>query len=519
MPAEPIAMHKIKELLRLKYDCALSHEQIARALSISKGVVAKYVKAAEASGRAWAELSATDEAELRRVLGVGLRGRGASLGYAAPDFAAVHQGLKQKNVTLALLWEEYGQTANGPAYQYSRFCDLYREFARRLKRSMRQVHRAGEKLFIDYAGDTVPIVDAATAEISRAQIFVAVLGASSYTFACATATQSQADWLGALGKALSFIGGVPELIVPDNTRALVGHADRYEPQLQRTTAEFAAHYGVAILPARPYKPQDKAKVEVGVQVVQRWIVARLRHRRFFSLMELNEAIAALIEPLNARPFRRLPGSRRDAFEVLDRPALRPLPATAFQFATWKRAKPNIDYHVEFDGHYYSVPYALAGQAVELRITASSIECFAAGKRVAVHARSHRRGAFTTLVEHMPASHQAHRQWTPGKLISWGTAIGPHLGEVVRYQLERMPHPEQGYRACLGLMRLARQYGNERLEAAATRAVTLGAMRYRSVASILKSGLDRAPLPTTGPQQTELALPVAHENLRGAHYYH
>lgn len=519
MPAERIAMHKIKELLRLKYDCALSHEQIARALSISKGVVAKYVKAAEVSGRPWAVLSMTDEAELRRLLGIGSRGRGASLGYAAPDFAAVHQGLKQKNVTLALLWEEYVQTADGPTYQYSRFCDLYREFARRLKRSMRQVHRAGEKLFIDYAGDTVPVVDAATGEISRAQIFVAVLGASSYTFACATATQSQADWLGATAKALAFIGGVPELIIPDNTRSLVGHADRYEPQLQRTTAEFAAHYGAAILPARPYKPQDKAKVEVGVQVVQRWILARLRHRRFFSLAELNEAIAALIEPLNARAFRRLPGSRRSAFETLDRPALRPLPATAFQFATWKRARPNIDYHVEFDGHYYSVPYALAGQAVELRITVSSIECFAAGKRVAVHARSHRRGAFTTLVEHMPASHQAHRQWTPGKLITWGAAIGPHLGEVVRYQLERMPHPEQGYRACLGLMRLARQYGKERLEAAATRAVTLGAMRYRSVASILKSGLDRAPLPTTAPQQTELALPAAHENLRGAHYYH
>ena len=519
MPAEPIAMHKIKELLRLKYDCALSHEQIARALSISKGVVAKYVKAAEVSGRPWADLSGTDEAELRRLLGVGLRGRGASLGYAAPNLAAVHQGLKQKNVTLALLWEEYAQAADGPAYQYSRFCDLYREFARRLKRSMRQVHRAGEKLFIDYAGDTVPIVDAVSGEISRAQIFVAVLGASSYTFACATATQSQADWLGATAKALAFIGGIPELIVPDNTRSLVGHADRYEPQLQRTTAEFAAHYGVAILPARPYKPQDKAKVEVGVQIVQRWILARLRHRRFFSLAELNEAIATLIEPLNARAFRRLPGSRRDAFETLDRPALRPLPATAFQFATWKRAKPNIDYHVEFDGHYYSVPYALAGQAVELRITTSSIECFAAGKRVAAHSRSHRRGAFTTLVEHMPASHQAHRQWTPGKLISWGASIGPHLGEVVRYQLERMPHPEQGYRACLGLMRLARQYGNERLEAAAARAVTLGAMRYRSVASILKSSLDRAPLPTTAPEQTELTLPATHENLRGAHYYH
>ena len=519
MPAERIAMHNIKELLRLKYDCALSHERIARALSISKGVVAKYVKAAEASGVGWAELAAADEARLRALLGGTPRLRGTAVGYRMPDLAAVHQGLKRKNVTLALLWEEYVQATAGPTYQYSRFCDLYRDFAKGLKRSMRQVHRAGEKLFIDYAGDTVPIVDAETGEISRAQIFVAVLGASNYTFACATATQSQADWLGALGRALRFIGGVPELIVPDNTRSMVGEPDRYAPQLQRTTAEFAQHYGVAILPARPYKPQDKSKVEVGVQIVQRWILARLRHRRFFSLAELDVAIAELLEDLNARPFQRLPGNRRSAFETLDQPALRALPATPFQFAQWKKAKPNIDYHVEFDGHYYSVPHALVGQVLELRVTLSSIECFASGRRVAVHARSHRRGAFSTLTEHMPASHQAHRQWSPSKLIAWGATVGPHTERVVAFQLERMPHPEQGYRACLGLMRLARQYGNTRLEAAATRAVALGAMRYKNLASMLKTGLDRAPLPASAPQQTELALPDAHANLRGAHYYH
>lgn len=519
MPTERIAMHKIKELLRLKYECGLSHERIARALSISKGVVAKYVKAAEASEQDWSSLAGADEAALREWLGARMRPRGATSGYVMPDLAAVHQGLKRKHVTLALLWEDYVQAAAGPTYQYSRFCDLYRAFAKGLKRSMRQIHRAGEKLFIDYAGDTVPIVDAETGEISRAQIFVAVLGASSYTYACATATQSQADWLGSLAKAFAFIGGVTELVVPDNTRSLVGKADRYEPQLQRTTAEFAAHYGVAILPARPYKPQDKAKAEVAVQVVERWILARLRHRRFFSLTELNEAIGAWLEPLNTRAFRRLPGSRREAYETLDRPALRALPTQPFQFAQWKPARPNIDYHVEFEGHYYSVPYALAGQAVELRITASTIECFASGRRVAAHARSHRRGVFTTLTEHMPASHQAHSQWTPSKLIAWGATIGAHTERVVTHQLERMPHPEQGYRACLGLMSLARKYGHARLEAAATRAVTLGAMRYQNVASILKSGLDRAPLPAATPQQTELALPAAHANVRGPHYYH
>ena len=515
MPAERIAMHNIKELLRLKYDCALSHERIARALSISKGVVAKYVKAAEASGVSWAELAAADEARLRALLGGTPRPRGTAVGYRMPDLAAVHQGLKRKNVTLALLWEEYVQATAGPTYQYSRFCDLYRDFAKGLKRSMRQVHRAGEKLFIDYAGDTVPIVDAETGEISRAQIFVAVLGASNYTFVCATATQSQADWLGALGRALRFIGGVPELIVPDNTRSMVGEPDRYAPQLQRTTAEFAQHYGVAILPARPYKPQDKSKVEVGVQIVQRWILARLRHRRFFSLAELHVAIAELLEDLNARPFQRLPGNRRSAFETLDQPALRALPATPFQFAQWKKAKPNIDYHVEFDGHYYSVPHALVRTTVELRVSETLLECYSSNQRVACHPVSHQRGAHTTTPEHMPASHRAHLEWTPQKLIDWGLRIGVSTAEVVTWQLEHRAHPEQGYRACLGLQRLGREYTPQRLEAACTRAVAIRSMTYRSVASILKSGLDRQHhLPATTPG----ALPV-HENIRGSDYFH
>lgn len=510
-------MHKIKELLRLKYDCALSHEGIARALSISKGVVAKYVKAAEASGWSWRELSAADEVELAQLLGGKRRHRGAAVAYVAPALASIHQELKRKNVTLALLWEEYVKAANGPAYQYSRFCDLYRSFAKTLKPSMRQVHRAGEKLFIDYAGDTVPIVDASSGVIAPAQIFVAVLGASSYTFACATARQTQADWLEGLAKALSFIGGVPQLIVPDNPRSLVGLADRYEPELQQTTADFARHYGVAILPGRPRHPKDKAKVEVGVQVVQRWILARLRHRRFFSLDELNRAIAELIVPLNKRPFRRLPGCRRSAFEMLDQPALAALPATPFEYARWKKAKPNIDYHVEFEGHYYSVPYSLVGQVLDLRITQRNVECLFAGRRVAIHARSDHRGAFSTLSEHMPASHQAHRQWSPGKLIGWGASVGPCTERFVTQLLERMPHPEQGYRACLGVMRLARQYGNDRLEAAATRALSFGATRYKSLSSILKTGLDRAPMTTSG--QGELALPTEHENLRGPQYYH
>jgi len=515
MPAERIAMYQIKELLRLKYECGLSFEKIGRALKVSKGVVAKYVKAAHVAGLDWPQLRELDDEALERRLNL-RHGRGPAQAHVAPDFALVHQELKRKGVTLALLWEEYRQ-ANGEAtYQYSRFCDLYREFARRLKRSMRQIHRAGEKLFADFAGDTVPIIDAGSGVIRRAHIFVAVLGASNYTYAWATAAETQVDWLGGLGRALHFIGGVTELIVPDNPRALIGEANRYDPLPQRAAAEFAAHYGTVILPARPYRPQDKAKVEVGVQIVQRWILARLRHRRFFALAELNAAIAELLEDLNRRPFRKLPGCRRAAFETLDRPALRPLPVSPFQLAQWKKAKVNIDYHVEVDGHYYSVPNALVRQEIEIRVTTGSVECFVKGKRVAVHPRSHRRGCHTTLPEHMPAAHRAHAEWSPGRMLQWAMAIGPRTGDVVRYQLESRPHPEQGYRACLGVMRLARHYGKERLEAACTRAVALGALRYQSVASILKAGLDRQPLPDQRP--SELPLP-AHGNVRGSSYYH
>lgn len=395
MPTERIAMHRIKELLRLRYECALSFERIARALKVSKGVVAKYVKAAEVSGLDWTALGALDDEALERRLNL-RHGRGPAQSHVAPDFAQVHVELKRNGVTLALLWEEYRQAQGEASYQYSRFCDLYREFARGLKRSMRQIYRAGEKLFVDFAGDTVPIVDAGSGEIRRAHIFVAVLGASNYTFACATAAQTQADWLGGIGRALAFIGGVPELIVPDNPRALIGEANRYDPKLQRAVVEFAVHYGTVILPARPYRPQDKAKVEVGVQIVQRWILARLRDRRFFGLAQVNIAIGELLDDLNTRAFRKLLGCRREAFDRLDRAALSPLPLTAFELAQWKTCKANIDYHVEVDAHYYSVPNALVRQQLDVRLTARSIECFIRGKRVAVHVRSYQARGSTLL---------------------------------------------------------------------------------------------------------------------------
>ena len=507
-------MRKIRDVLRYRHSTDLSLEAIARALNISKGVVAKYLKLAADAGLGWPLPADLDDGALERRLYSQASARTSA--FTEPDYALVHQELKRKGVTLTLLWEEYRVTVGDTAFQYTAFCTRYKVWAGKLKRSMRQTHRAGEKLFADYAGPTMPVIDADTGEIRPASIFVAVLGASSYTFACATTGQTQADWLTGIGRALVFIGGVPELIVPDNPRALVTVANRYEPELNRATVEFATHYGTVILPARPRKPQDKAKVEVGVQVVERWIMARLLHRQFFSVAELDAAVTGLLPALNNRPFKKLPGCRTDAFEKLDAPYLRALPATRFVLADWKRAGVNIDYHVEYEGHYYSVPHALVRQEVELRITRSTIEVLAKGRRVASHRRNPRKGGYSTIADHMPAAHRAHADWSPGRLMNWASSVGPATGELVKRLLLEKQHPEQGYRSCLGLMRLARTAGRDRMEAACTRALAIGAHRYRSVASILEKGLDRQPV--TSPAQAELALPD-HANVRGPDYYH
>ena len=505
-------MRRIREALRLHLQAGLSYNEVGRALKISKSVVGKYVSLAKVAGVDCAVADGLDDAELESRLYRPAVPRASH--QLAPDFGHIHQELKRPGVTLMLLWEEYA-TGNALAYKYTSFCVKYREFAKTQARSMRQIHIAGEKLFVDYAGSTVPIIDASTGEITQAQIFVATLGASNCTYACATPRQTTADWIAAQVQALEFFGGVPRLIVPDQTRALIRRPDRYDPEPNRSYEEFAKHYGCAILAARPAHPRDKPKVEGSVLLVQRWILARLRNRRFFTLHELNQAIGLLLVDLNQRPFKKLPGCRRSAFEQLDAPALRALPAERFVISRWKTVKVNIDYHVEFEGHYYSVPHRLVGQVVELRVTSKLLEAFCANQRVASHARSARRGQHTTVAEHMPALHRAHLEWTPAKLIDWGRRVGVSTAAVVTWQLEHRPHPEQGYRACLGLQRLARQYTPARLEAACTRALAIRSPTYRSVASILKTGLDRQPslLPTT-----TAALP-AHENVRGPDYYH
>jgi transposase len=517
MPAETLPMRKIREILRLRFESNLSHEKIARALNVSKGVVNKYLSLCHREGVQWPLPPDIDDAALEAKL-FGRPGRPRiTTSFVELNFVQIHQDLKKTGVTLQLLWEEYWRDFPGAALRYAAFCRHYRDWAANLKRSMRQVYRAGEKLFVDFAGPTIPVIVAATGEIRRAHLFVAALGASNYTYAEATWTETKADWITAQCRALAFIGGVVELIVPDNPKALIASACRYEPEPNRSYEEFAAHYGTAILPARPRKPRDKAKVENAVLVAERWIIARLRNRQFFSLVELNQAIAALLVDLNNRPFKKLPGCRKSAFEALDRPALKPLPATPFEYAEWISAKVSIDYHVEVGGHYYSVPHALVRKKINVRVTSTTVECWLNGRRVASHLKSDRYGKHSTIPEHMPKAHRAHMEWTPGRLLNWALSIGRATRDVVKWQLESRPHPEQGYRACLGLLRLSKEYSPERLEAACRRALAIGSPRYKSVASILKAKLDTQINSTNASPQMDL-IPL-HDNIRGPDYYH
>ncbi|SIT65487.1 MULTISPECIES: IS21 family transposase [Burkholderiaceae] len=512
MPTPRITMRQIRNVLRLHLEAGLTYGQIGRALGVPKSTVGKIVVLARVAGIDWAEVQGLDDASLEARLYQPAVPRSAR--HLEPDFAYLHQELKRPGVTLQLFWEEYAR-ANAQAYKYTSFCVKYRKWAACLKRSMRQTHIAGDKLFADYAGQSVPIIDAVTGQIRAAQVFVALLGASNYTYACATERQTAADWIRSLIAALEFFGGTPRLIVPDQPRALIAQPDRYEPGMGRLVEEFCDHYHVAVLPARPAHPRDKPKVENAVLVVERWILARLRNRRFFSLAELNTAIAELLHELNCRPFKKLPGNRREAFERLDQPALQPLASNRMAIVRFKRARVNVDYHVELDGHYYSVPHRLVRSTVQLRIGATAVEVFDGATRVAIHLLSAARGGFTTDPDHMPASHRAHREWTPTKLMAWGKSIGSSCAAVVHWQMENRPHPEQGYRACLGLQHLGRRFGAQRLEAACTRAMAINSPTYRTVKSILDNGMDRQPLPGK-PIQTSVPL---HENVRGPEYYH
>ena len=504
-------MRKIREVLRLRLGHGLPQRAVGQSLRLSQGAVSGYIARARRVGLGWPLPDGLDDAQLEALLypppsAVAMERR------PVPDWAVVHRELRRPNVTLALLWEEYRDGPGGKdGFGYSWFCDLYRDWAGRLKPTLRQVHTAGERVFVDFAGHAMEVIDGATGEVRRAEVFVAVLGASSYTYAEAVWSQSLPDWIAVHVAMLAFIGGVPRQIVSDNLRAGITRACFYEPLVNRTYADMAAHYGTAVIPARPYKPRDKAKVEVGVQVVQRWILARLRNRRFFSLAELNQAIRELVANLNERPMRGWGTTRRALFEQLDRPALLALPPAPYEYAAWKRCRVNLDYHVEIDKHFYSVPFRLLREEVEARITTRTVEIFHRGKLVATHLRSLRPHRPTTTPEHMPSSHRRYRDWTHERILREAAAVGDDTAALVGIILRSRPHPEQGFRSCIGILRLVARYDAERLDAACSRALALGTRSYSSVAAILKNRQDAKPA---------AAQPgLLHENIRGPDYYH
>jgi len=500
-------MRNIKDVLRLKLDGKLSHEKIAAALKISKGVVTKYVGLANAAGLDWPTICSIEEADLERRLLA--RPTPPLSAFAVPDYGRIHHEMRRKGMTLMLLWEEYQiEFASQKTWRYTQFCEHYRSFTKKLKRSMRQIHVAGEKMFIDYAGPTMGLTDG-----SRAHIFVAAMGASSYTFACATPRETMVDWLESTAKALTFFMGVPQLIIPDNPKALIADANRYEPRANDTVLDFARHYSTSFLPARPRKPQDKPKAEISVQIVERWIMARLRHQKFATVHEVNAAILPLLKLLNERPFQKLPGCRASAFAELDAPALQPLPSQRYELAYFKTVTVHIDYHVEVDKHRYSVPHALVGQVLEARSTRFTVEVLHRGQRVASHVRDNRPGGFSTVTAHMPAAHRAHMEWTPQRLIDWGKTIGPGTGVAVTRLLEQHKHPEHGYRSCLGLLSLAKRYGKPRVEAACMLALQIGTCKYIHVRDILANNRDKTVTTTA----VEWASPN-HANVRGPGYY-
>ena len=513
MPAQRITMRKIREVLRLRLSAGLSFRQISASTKLSVGAIQKLSKQAEQQGLSWPLPAELDDAKLAGLFYPQADTRVLDR-RQVPDWQQVHQELKRKGMTKHLLWEEYTQRFPNSCYSYSQYCDRYRHWLGQQRRSMRQVHKVGEKTFIDYAGSTVGIINPHTGEIWQAQIFVAVLGASNYTFAEASASQSLPDWLQSHVRMFEFFGGCTELLVPDNLRSGVSKACRYDPDLNPAYQQLASHYNVAVMPARPYKPKDKSKAENGVLLVERWILMRLRHQSFFSLSELNRCIAALLTELNNKAFKQLPGCRRDAFEQLDRPALRALPKQAYRYVDIKRVKVNIDYHVQYESHHYSVPHHYVGEKLELHAAETLVQIYFRQTLVASHPRKYHAGT-STEPGHMPKRHSQHHKWTPERLKQWAASIGNDTLQWVDWQMESKAHPEQVYRLCLGLLSLSRTYPATRLNAACRLANRKKLNRLKQIKSILKANRDQLP------DELELSttLPQEHENIRGPETFH
>ncbi|WDE07712.1 IS21 family transposase [Thalassomonas viridans] len=514
MPTAPISMRKLKEILRLKYGAQLTHRQIAASLSISPSSISTYAnRAAQLGITDWPLDGKWDDATLKQAF---FQTKVKNKQYALPNWLNIKNELTSKTMTLQLLWQEYAQQHPEGHYSYNHFCRQYKTWLKSQRLSMRQHHKAGEKLFVDYCGPTMNIVNPRTGEIHTAQVFVAVLGASNYTYAEATWSQGLENWIMSHVRCFGFLGGVPELVIPDNLKSGVSKACRYEPDLNPTYQQLAEHYQTTVIPARPYKPKDKAKAEVGVQIVERWIMARLRHEIFFSLKQLNQRIRELLRDMNNRQMKKYPDSRYARFMAIDQPALKPLPVHTYTFTQVKKVRVHIDYHVEVDKHYYSVPYPLVKKQLEAHITGQQVTLYHQDGIVAVHPRAYSIGGHTTNDQHMPVAHQKHQQWSPERFERWAKDIGQDTEQLVSLYLQQRKHPEQSYRRCLGLLNLAKKYSPARLNAACARALATQVTSLKSITQMLNKGLDQQPLPNS---QVERLNEINHHNIRGQGYYH
>jgi transposase len=512
MATERMPMRKIKEILRLRWEQKLSVRQTAASVAVSLGAVTEATKRAAAAGLDWEKADGLDEPELEQKLYPPAEHADSR---PKPDPEQMHLELRRPGVTLELLHFEYLRE-HPDGYRYTAFCEVYRKWRRRLKVWMRQTHKGGEKTFVDFSGRKPFYVDPATGEQIEMELFVAALGASNLTYATAVESQQVEDWIEAHNGAVEYFAGVTEVFVPDCLKSGVTRPCRYEPKIQRTYAEWARHHSTAVVPARPYKPRDKAKAEVAVQICQRWILARLRNERFFSPGALNRRIAELRDELNERPMKRLGGkSRRELFETLDRPYLKPLPESRYEIAVWGDVTVNADYHAEFEKHWYSAPYVLAHQELEVRATAKVVELYHRRKRVAAHPRSHVPYKHTTDPSHMPESHRRHSKGVDG-VLAWGGSVGPMTEAMVRRLIDANPVREQGWRSARGLQRIGEKFGPERTERACAWGLHFNARSYKPIARLLELGRESMPLPH---EEAATRAAIDHENVRGADYYH
>lgn len=515
MAKERLSMRKIREVLRLKYECKLGIREIGRSINVAHSTVSDYVRRAEKRGiNSWPMDPALNNKELEELLFPEESSFKSTL-KPLPNFAKIHKELKQKGMTLFLLWEEYKEVYT-EGYSYSQFCDHYKQFKKSQEICLRQQYYGGDKMFVDYAGQTIPLQNPSTGEIAYAQLFVACLGASNYSYAEATWTQSLPDWIRCHIHAYEYFQGVPHATVPDNLRSGVSRACRYDPDINPTYQDMAEYYGTAIVPARKRKPRDKAKVEAAVLVVERWIIAALRNNVFFRIEQLNQAILQLLEKLNHRPFKKLPGTRHQLYQEVDKPALKQLPEQPYEYAEWKHPTAHIDYHVEIENHYYSVPYTYIRKKLDARITDKTIELFYHGKRIASHVRNDKKGGFSTIESHRPQQHREYLKWNPERFIKWASKIGPYCQDYIQSLLTSRRYPEQGYRACLGILRLSNSYPYEKMEEACQRALSLQVYSYKIIDSFLKKKRTEPVKSAQGSE--ELSHHHRHENVRGSHYY-